>query len=160
MEPFTTHLEFSVPLRFAVGVAAGIVATLWMDLVMARLPEGTTPQFIASGVLTERHPDEAPKRLATVVHYLAGMLTGPLFIWLLFASEGLLDGQSMLAPVAAAAVLYVLMVGFFAVVVLPQSLVESHRVGTIRRDWAISALVYLLVLVPPVVAISRVAGLS
>nr|WP_239642317.1 hypothetical protein [Haloarcula amylolytica] len=55
-------------LRFVVGVAAGVVATIAMDLVMARLPEGETPPFIASGVLTDSAPDDAPGRLANVVH--------------------------------------------------------------------------------------------
>jgi len=154
VEPSTSHAALAVPLRFLAGVGAAAVATLVMDRVMARLPEGTTPPSVASGVLTERPPREAPPRLATVVHYLAGVLTGPLFVWLLFASEGVL-GASPVATVAAAVVLYVLMVAFFVVVVLPRSLVDHDRVAVIRRDWAVSAAVYLLVLVPIVVAISR-----
>lgn len=145
----------SIPLRSVAGVLAGIAATLAMDLVMPRLPEGVTPPSIASGVLTETPPDDAPERLATVVHYAAGFLTGPLFVWLLFAVEAVLNGPSVTATVVAAAVLYVLMVGFFAVVVLPRSQVARQRHGTIRRDWAIDALVYLLVLVPLVEFASR-----
>ncbi|WP_321169439.1 hypothetical protein [Halohasta salina] len=123
----------SVPILFAVGIGAGIVSTLVMDVVMARLPEGKTPMYIAAGVLTDRPPGEAPGRLAAVVHYVAGLLTGPLFVWLLFASEGLL-GASAVSTLAAAVVLLVLMVGFFAVVVLPRSRVDAGRLGTIRRD--------------------------
>lgn len=144
--PLVTTL--SVPLRFVVGVAAAVVATLAMDVVMGRLPEGETSPFVAAGVLTETRPDAAPARLASVVHYLAGGLTGPLFVWLLLASEGLLGGPSVLSVVLAGGVLYVLMVGFFAVVVLPRSTLADHRVGLVRRDWALSAAVYLLVLVP------------
>jgi hypothetical protein len=149
-----TAPTLAVPLRFLVGVVAGIVATLSMDLVMARLPEGTTPPSIASGVLTRTSPSDAPARLGTVVHYLAGFLTGPLFVWLLFASEWLLGSRSLTAALLAAAVLYVLMVGFFALVVLPRSMVANDRVGTIRRDWALSALAYVVVLVPIVVVVS------
>lgn len=155
MEPLVATAPLAVPLRFGAGVVAGVVATFGMDLVMARLPEGTTPPAVASGVLTDRPPGEAPARLATVVHYLAGILTGPLFVWVLFASEGVLGGQSPLTTLAAAAVLYILMVGFFAVVVLPRSQVAAGRVGAIRRDWAVSAATYLVVLVPLVTLASR-----
>lgn len=155
MEPLSVHESFVVPLRFLAGVVAGVVATLGMDLAMARLPEGTTPPSIASGVLTGNPPGESPGLLATVVHYLAGLLTGPLFVWLLYASEGAFGPRSVVATVVSAAVLYVLMVGFFAVVVLPRSLVRSRRVGAIRRDWAVSAAVYVAVLVPLVTVASR-----
>lgn len=149
------HDMLSVPLLFLVGVGAGVLATLAMDIVMPRLPEGSTTPFIASGVLTQTQPDDAPERLASVVHYLAGMLTGPLFVWLLLVSEALVGDLSIPAIVAPGLVLYVLMVAFFAIVVLPQSLVAEARVGPIRRDWAVSALVYLLVLVPVVGAAAR-----
>jgi hypothetical protein len=147
--------SLAVPLRFVAGVLAGVVATLAMDLVMARLPEGPTPPSIAAGVLTGTPPDAAPDRLAGVVHYLAGFLTGPLFVWLLFAGEGVVGERSVAVTVAVAVVLYVLMVGFFVVVVLPRSLVVGERVGAIRRDWAVSAAAYLLVLVALVAAASR-----
>jgi hypothetical protein len=155
MEPLTIHTSLAVPLRFVVGVAAAVIATLAMDAVMARLPEGSTPPSVAAGVLTDRPPGEAPDRLAAVVHYLAGSLTGPLFVWLLFVTEGALGGASTVATLAAAVVLYPLMVGFFAVVVLPRSLVSTDRVGAIRRDWAVSAAAYLAVLVPVVAVASR-----
>lgn len=152
MPPGPPAASSFAPLLFVVGVVAAVVATLVMDQVMARLPEGETPTFVASGVLTERHPDRAPGRLATVVHYLAGWLTGPLFVWLLLASWAVL-GRGVGGTLAAAVVLYGLMVGFFAVVVLPRSRVDRGRVEIIRRDWAVSAAAYLLVLVP-LVAVS------
>jgi len=155
MESVVLVTTLTVSLRFVVGVAAGVVATIAMDLVMARLPEGETPPFIASGVLTDSVPDDAPGRLANVVHYVAGWLTGPLFVWMLLTSEGLVGGQSLLATAVAAAVLYALMVGFFALVVLPRSRLPSARIADIRRDWAISAAAYLLVLVPLVAFGSR-----
>ncbi|MFY4813623.1 hypothetical protein ACOJIV_13145 [Haloarcula sp. AONF1] len=148
MELVPLVTAFTVSLRFVIGVAAGVVATVVMDLVMARLPEGETPPFIASGVLTDSAPQNAPGRLASVVHYVAGWLTGPLFVWVLFTSEGLLSGPSILAAVLAAVVLYTLMIGFFVFVVLPRSRLPSARIPDIRRDWAISAAAYLLVLVP------------
>jgi len=155
MESVPLATTLTVSLRFVIGVAAGVVATVAMDLVMGRLPEGETPPFVAAGVLTDSAPQHAPGRLANVVHYIAGWLTGPLFVWVLLTSEGLLGGQSLLATVLAATVLYTLMVGFFVFVVLPRSRLASVRIADIRRDWAISAAVYLLVLVPLVALGSR-----
>lgn len=139
----------AVPGLFVVGVVAAVVATLAMDAAMARLPEGETSPFVAAGVLTETPPGEAPARLASVVHYVAGLLTGPLFAWLFLAVAVVVDGVAVTAAVAAG-VLYALMVGFFAVVVLPRSLVADGRVSAIRRDWAAVAAVYVAVLVPVV----------
>jgi hypothetical protein len=139
---------FDVPLRFLVGIGAAVVATLAMDVVMTRRPEGETPPTVAAGVLTERHPDHAPQRLATVVHYLAGGLSGGLYVWLLYATEATLDTTGVLATAVAAVVMILLMVGFFAVVVLPRSRIPASRIPAIRRDWAIVAGTYVLVLAP------------
>jgi TRAP-type C4-dicarboxylate transport system permease large subunit len=148
MVPLQVTASLSVPLLFLAGIVAGVVATLAMDVVMARIDEGATPPQIASGVLTERHPDRAPGRLASVVHYVAGALTGPLFVWLLLVGEGLF-GAGTLALLAAAVVCYPLMVGFFALVVLPRSTgLARQRLRRIRRAWSIEAAVYLLVLAP------------
>ena len=136
--------------RFPLGLAAGVLATLAMDLVMARLPEGETPPTVAAGVLTLTHPDRAPARLASVVHYLAGLLTGPLFVYTLYLAESVV-GPSTLATAAAAVVLLVVMIGFFVVVVLPRpDGLSPNRRGRIGRDWAVCAAVYVAVLVPVV----------
>ena len=52
--------SLATPLRVLLGVVAGVLATLAMDLVMARIDEGSTPPRVASGVLTETRPDSAP----------------------------------------------------------------------------------------------------
>lgn len=140
--------SFAPPFRLLLGVVAGIVATRGMDVVMARLPEGETPPFVASGVLTEQSPDTAPARLAAVVHHVAGWLTGPLFVTLVLLVEGVLGGPSAGSYVLATAVLLGLMVGFFAIVVLPRVGLPDERIPQVRRDWTVSALAYLLVLVP------------
>lgn len=148
--PPQASASLSVPLLFVVGLVGGVLATLAMDRVMDRIDEGWTPPNIASGVLTEKHPDRSPERLATVVHYVAGMLSGPLFVWMLLTAEGVL-GPGLLALVLAGVAMYPLMVGFFAVIVLPRSRgLPKQRVEAIRRAWAIEAAVYLLVLVPVV----------
>lgn len=141
-------VPISVPLLFLVGIVAGVVATLAMDRVMDRVDEGWTPPRVAAGVLTDTHPDESPERLSSVVHYVAGTLSGALFVWLLFAA-GNVVGPGTLATVLAGVVMYPLMVGFFALVVLPRSAgLPRQRLRRIRRAWAIEAAVYLLVLVP------------
>lgn len=141
-------VPISVPLLFVVGIVAGVVATLAMDRVMDRVDEGWTPPRVAGGVLTDTHPDQSPERLSSVVHYVAGTLSGALFVWLLLAA-GSVVGPGTLAAVLAGVVMYPLMVGFFALVVLPRSTgLPRQRLSRIRRAWAIEAAVYLLVLVP------------
>jgi Na+-transporting methylmalonyl-CoA/oxaloacetate decarboxylase gamma subunit len=139
----------ALALGFPLGLVAAVVATLGMGQVMARLPEGGTPPISDAGVLTESHPSDAPGRLASVVHYLAGGLTGPLFVWLLYAGE-YLAGPGVVTTLGVAVVLLVLMIGFFVAVVLPRSRVRNSRRGSIARDWALSAVAYLVVLVPVV----------
>ncbi|WP_240730022.1 hypothetical protein [Halalkalirubrum salinum] len=145
-------------IAFPIGLTAGILGTLVMDRIMAALPEGTTPPTIAAGVLTETHPDSAPKRLATVVHYLAGTGAGALFIWFLLAGTAIV-GSSLAALLASTIVYYALMVGFF--VFVPLQLVtgiSTARKRSIARDWAISAAGYLFVLVPVVVVVLGLIG--
>jgi len=141
----------SVPtvLRFPVGLVAAVVAVLVMDWIMERTPEGTTPPYVAASVLTRTPINNAPDRLASVVHYLAGLGTGVLFIYLLLVAESLLGGSSLIAVVAATLVLYILMVAFFVAVPLPRAvgLTRSRR-SVISRGWAIAAAGYLAVLVP------------
>ena len=141
----------SVPavIRFPIGLVAAAVAVLVMDLVMARLPEGTTPPRVAAGVLTETIVDDAPARLASVAHYLAGFGTGLLFVYFSLVAEWLLGGASLSSVAVTTLLLYVLMVGFFVAVPLPRAPgVDAARRSTIGRDWAIAAAGYLAVLVP------------
>ncbi|ELZ53978.1 MULTISPECIES: hypothetical protein [Halorubrum] len=130
----------------ALGPVVGLVATLAMDVVMARLPEGTTAPKVAAGVLTDTPVDDAPERLATWVHYVAGGGSGLLFVGLVAATGSLL-GLGPLAAVAVAGVVQLaLMVGFFALVPLPRaSGLPRQRLGPIRRDWAVSAATYVVV---------------
>jgi hypothetical protein len=139
---------FDVPLRFLVGIVAAVAATLAMDFVMTRRPEGDTPPTVAAGVLTDSHPDHAPERLATVVHYLAGGLSGGLYVWLLYATEATLETTSVLATGVTAVVMITLMTGFFAAVVLPRSRIQPGRLPGVRRDWAAAAATYVVVLAP------------
>lgn len=143
--------------RFPIGLAGGLVATLWMTAVMRYLPEGETPPTVAAGVLTETHPDDAPRRLATVAHYLAGAGTGLLFVWLSLLVETVFDA-SVAAAVVAAVALFALMTGFFILVPLPRSGLSGARRRHTARDWLIAAGAYLLALVPVVVALTAALG--
>lgn len=141
--------------RFPVGLFAAVLAVLVMDVVMARLPEGKTPPRVAAGVLTNRTPDRAPQRLASVAHYLAGLGTGLLFVYFLLVAEWALDGASIVSVLAAAVVLYVLMVAFFVLVPLPRApgLAREKR-RDIAGDWAVAAGAYLAVLVPVTIVLT------
>jgi hypothetical protein len=143
-------VPWAVPALILASIAAGVVATLAMDAVMPRLAEGEMPPRIASGVLTGQPPNHAPRRLAAVVHYVAGSLTGPLFLWLSFVASLLVE-PGLAAVVLATVVCYPLMVGFFLLVPLPRAQgLARQRVKGIGQAWAVEAAVYLLVLAPAI----------
>jgi hypothetical protein len=152
MLALAVEAPLAVSLLFLVAVPAALVATFAMDLLMPRLREGVTPPRVASGVLTERSPDNAPRRLASTVHYVAGALTGPLYVWLFLVAGAFLSPPELAAGVAAV-VLYPLMVGFFVLLVLPRAGgVPQRRASLVARAWALEALVYVVVLAPLVTA--------
>ncbi|ELZ49977.1 hypothetical protein C464_03322 [Halorubrum coriense DSM 10284] len=130
----------------ALGPVVGLVATLAMDVVMARLPEGATAPKVAAGVLTDTPVDDAPERLATWVHYVAGAGSGLLFVGLFAATGRILGGGTAVTVLVTGVVQLALMVGFFALVPLPRAPgLPRQRLGPIRRDWAASAGAYVVV---------------
>jgi hypothetical protein len=130
----------------ALGPVVGLASTLAMDVAMARLPEGATAPKVAAGVLTDAPVDDAPERLATWVHYVAGGGSGLLFVGLVAATGRLLGTGTGVTVAVAAAALLALMVGFFALVPLPRaSGLPRQRLGAVRRDWAVSAATYVVV---------------
>jgi len=143
-----------LPVGLLAGAAMGLLATLVMDLPMARLPEGETSPRVAAGTLADAPLDHAPGGVATAAHYGAGVGTGVLFVTSVAAARWLLDAGAVVAVAAAAAVLFVLMNWFFSFVVLPAyGRVPDDRVEQVRRDWALSAASYL-------VAASLVVGVA
>lgn len=149
-------VEFSLLIGLAVGPTAGLLATLAMDVVMARLPEGSTPPKVAAGVLTGEPVDAAPARLATWVHYVAGAGSGLLFVGIATALGTVLDGSVVTLSVASVVQL-ALMIGFFAFVPLPRATgVPRGRRARVRRAWAVEATVYVAVAALVVAAVSRV----
>jgi hypothetical protein len=137
---------FSLLTGLALGPVVGLLATLAMDRVMPRLPEGTTAPKVAASVLTDTPVDAAPERLATWVHYVAGGGSGLLFVGLVAAVQIALGVGGGVALVVASPVMLALMVGFFALVPLPWAKgLPRQRLSTIRRDWALSAATYVVV---------------
>jgi len=137
---------FSLLAGLVLAPLVGLLATLAMDPVMARLPEGTTAPKVAAGVLTDTSVDDAPERLATRVHYVAGAGSGVLFVGLVVAVGTVAGTGTAMTLAIAGLVMLTLMVGFFAVVPLPRATgLARQRLSRIRRDWAISAAVYVVV---------------
>ena len=133
--------------RLLLGGAAGLLATLVMDLAMRRLPEGTTPPFVAAGVLSDESLSAASGRLATAVHYLAGTASGLVFVTLALAAESLLGLSPIPSFVAAAILQLPVTVAFFSYLVVPvYGRVPADRVARVRRDWTVSATVYVAAL--------------
>ncbi|WP_302081201.1 hypothetical protein [Salinibaculum rarum] len=139
----------ALPARLVVGAIAGFVATLVMDVPMERLPEGETSYQVAAGVLSGEPLDSAPDGLATAVHYGAGTVSGVLFVGVTAAADLLLGGApSFLSVIVAVVVQLPIMIVFFSYLVLVvYGQVPAERVPQVRRDWALSASVYVAVLV-------------
>ncbi|OYR38384.1 hypothetical protein DJ82_12460 [Halorubrum sp. Ib24] len=136
---------FSLLAGLALGPVVGLLATLAMDRVMPRLPEGTTAPRVAASVLTNTSVDRAPERLATWVHYVAGGGSRLLFVGLVSAVQVGLGVGAPVALAVASPVMLALMIGFFALVPLPRARgIPRQRLATIRRDWAVSAAVYVV----------------
>ncbi|OYR54129.1 hypothetical protein [Halorubrum halodurans] len=137
-------VAFSLLAGLVVGPTVGLLATLAMDPVMARLPEGETAPKVAASVLTGTAVDDAPDRLAAWVHYVAGGGSGLLFIGLAAGIETLGAGPAV-ALAAAAVVMLGAMTGFFALVPLPRATgLPRQRLRRVRRDWTVSAAAYVV----------------
>jgi hypothetical protein len=143
--------SLSVPGLALVGATAGLLATLVMDVPMrALLAEGMTPPFVAAGALTGSDTADAPRRVALAVHYGSGTGAGLTFtaLTLLAATLGApgpaVAGVPVLALAVAALVQLPVMVAFFSYFVLPRyGTVAPGRVPQVRREWLVSAAVYV-----------------
>ncbi|PSP99443.1 hypothetical protein BRC89_04670 [Halobacteriales archaeon QS_4_70_19] len=150
--------SFGLGAAVGIGAFAGLLATALMNLPMQRLPEGSTPPFVAAGALTGDELTEVSEGLASLVHYAAGTLAGIGFVLVaegverVGAARGGIPGGDIvlggtgirLVPhfVAAMATFSVLFL-FFGYVVLPLFGKEARdRARHVRNDWAISAAVY------------------
>lgn len=149
----------ALPTRLAIGVGAGLLATVVANVPTTRQPDGRTPSFVTAAALTGDALVDVSERAATVVHYGVGGLAGGLLAALELVFEAALEPMLFLATVrlytvphllAGAAVLAALYV-VFAYGVLPRYDLPAERMARIRQQWAVSATTYtlsLLVLVP------------
>lgn len=137
-----------------VGVLAGVLAAAVMDWPMSRQPEGFTPAYIATGVLTRTPHESVSLRNAMIVHHLAGGLAGVLYGLLALGLAVVVPpittslGLNLLAHLLAVVGVVVFIYGFFAHVVLPRAGGRSYEeeATAVRGQWLRSALVFGLTL--------------
>jgi len=149
-----------------VGAVAGLLATLVMDVPMRTLlVEGMTPPFVAAGALTGSDTADAPRRVALAVHYGSGTGAGLIFTALVVgvATVGVpgptVAGVPIPGLAVAALVQFPVMVAFFASFVLPRyGTVGDRRAPQVRRDWLVSAAVYVASVVVFLPALVWVVG--
>lgn len=137
--------------RLAVGLVAGFLATLVMNVPMRRLREGQTPPFVAGRALSGEPLREVSGGLATGLHYVAGTLGGLLFVLAGAGFERVLPAEPVLTglglPVypylAALATTALAAFGLVAYALLPAfGDAARDRAATVRRDWGVAVLVY------------------
>lgn len=157
MDAFVLHIN-DVPGttgRVALGAVAGLLATVVMNIPMQRRPEGSTPPFVAAGALTGEALDDVDPKLASGVHYSAGVLGGVLFTLLAIGFESTLPFTAALTGVGlrlvplflATFLTYGFLVAFFAYLVLPTfGKAATARAEQVRTDWVVSAGVYAVAL--------------
>ena len=146
-----------VPTRIAVAVLAGFAAAAVARMVMSLLPEGdVAPRVAVSAAWPDAPPNVVPAA-AHSAHYLTGIFAAVAVELLLVAVEGvratevLVLGWVSAARLAASAAVAIAVAALFAGAVLPRvgpgRLPRfEERVGGVRRDATVAALVYGAVL--------------
>jgi len=156
------HVGGDVPpldLRLALAAVAGLVATLGMTAVMRLQSHGYVPAYVAAAAVWRRPPEQVSRSAADAVHLAAGMAAGVLFEALDAGYERLrsaagvdvevvVAGVATLSEVAALAVVVAFLYAFFSSLVFPRfgGAAYETRTGTVRRQWAVSAVAYGVVL--------------
>jgi hypothetical protein len=147
----------AVPLttRLAVGAVGGLAATLVATVAMWRQSDGYAPAQVAAGLLWGDPPSEVSRSAAHATHLAAGMAAGVGYEAANVAvsrardalgvgAEHSIAGVVGVAEVLVGAVLVVALYGVFAWLVFPRFGGNAHetRAATVRRQWAVSAVVY------------------
>ncbi|MGZ0746505.1 MULTISPECIES: hypothetical protein [unclassified Haloparvum] len=147
-----------------VGVAAGLVGGVVMDLLLTQQEDGFAPARVGVAVLTGRSPVEVPFRDAVVAHHVASGLVGGLYSVLSFAFAALVPTEWLVGGVRTIphALAVLIVVGFvyflFTAVVLPRvdDSVYEDRATAIHGQWLRAAALFgavLLVGVPAIVTV-------
>lgn len=153
------HVPGDVPppldLRLALAALAGLLAALAAAAAMRLQSYGYVPAYVGAAALWGRTPASVSRSAADATLLATGMLAGLLFEALVVGSERLrtafgLEVEVVVADlttvaelVALAAVVGVLYAGFSRAV-FPRHGGSAYetRPGTVRRQWAVSAVVY------------------
>ena len=153
--------------RLGIAAVAGLLATLVMTLVMWAQRYGYVPPYVAAAALWRRPPNEVSRPAADAAHLAAGVLAGVVYEAANVAYEsasgslGLGDvhfgSVSSLSEVTFLAALVGFLYGFFAWLVFPRYGGNAYRAhpAAVRRQWAVSAVVYGLALLGSLTIVYR-----
>jgi hypothetical protein len=166
------HVPGDVPpplsIRLAVALLTGLLATLGMTVVMRLQSYGYVPAYVAAGAVWQRPAERVSWSAANAVHLAAGMLAGVAFEMLLVGYEGLrgavgirteivIADVTTVSELAIVAVVVAFLYGFFSWLVFPRygGAAYETRPETVRRQWAVSAVIYGGCLFAAVTAVYR-----
>lgn len=156
---FPLHVPGDVPppldVRLALATVAGLLAALAASVAMRLQDYGYVPAYVSAAAVWRRPPASVSRSAADATHLAVGMAAGLLFEGLVLGYERLrpalgIDVEVIVASVttiseliAYGLVVAVLYAGF-SHVVFPRYGGTAHetRPGTVRRQWAVSAVVY------------------
>lgn len=153
------HVPGDIPppldVRLALATVAGLLAALGAGGVMRLQSYGYVPAYVASAALWRRPPETVSRSAADATHLAIGMAAGLLFEGLVVGYERLrpavgVDVEVVVADVTTVSELsvYALVVGLlyagFSRAVFPRfgGAAYETRPGTVRRQWALSAVAY------------------
>ena len=153
--------------RLGIAAVAGLLATLVMTLVMWAQRYGYVPPYVAAAALWRRPPNEVSRPAADAAHLAAGVLAGVVYEAANVAYEN--AGESLglgdvhfgsvtsLSEVAFLAALVGFLYGFFAWLVFPRYGGNAYRAhpAAVRRQWAVSAVVYGVALLTALTVVYR-----
>lgn len=153
------HVPGEVPppldLRLALAALAGLVAALAAAVAMRLQSYGYVPAYVGAAAVWRRSPASVSRSAADAVLLAAGMLAGLCFEALVVASERLrpavgVDVEVVVAGVTTVAELIALALVIGALYVgFSRGVFPRHggtayetRPETVRRQWAVTAVVY------------------
>lgn len=156
---FPLHVPGDVPppldIRIALATVAGLLAALGASVAMRLQDYGYVPAYVSAAAIWRRPPESVSRSAADATHLAVGMLAGLFFEALVVGYERLrpalgIDIEVVVASVTTISelVAYVLVIALlyvgFSYGVFPRYGGAAHetRPDTVRRQWAVSAVIY------------------
>ena len=153
------HVPGDIPppldIRLALATVAGLLAALGASGAMRLQSYGYVPAYVSAAALWRRPPESVSRSAADATHLAVGMAAGLLFESLVVGYERLrpalgIDVEVVVADVTtvsellAYALVVAVLYGGFSRAVFPRfgGAAYETRPGTVRRQWAVSAVVY------------------